>query len=132
MLMDTTSTKHQQRIAALRDLILQRFAGNKAALGRALGFRDGSLIGQMERGERPITEKMIEKIETLPGCGDWFNSNSHSTTPAAAVATPAATPPGWPFKPELYGRLMRLSPAERFHIEMAVLEAIERCEDYRR
>ena len=130
--MDTTSSKYQQRVAALQELVRQRFDGNKAALGRALGFRDGSLIGQMERGERPITEKMIEKIESLQNCGGWFSSNLHSTTPAAAVATPAATPPGWPFKPELYGRLMRLSPAERFHIEMAVLEAIERCEDYRR
>lgn len=130
--MDTTSTKHQQRIAALRGLILQRFGGNKAALGRALGFRDGSLIGQMERGERPITEKMIEKIETLPGCGDWFNSNSHSTGASGAVAAQAPALPAWPFKPELYARLMRLSPAERFHIEMAVVEAIKRCEDYRR
>ena len=130
--MDTIPAKYQHRIAALRELIRMRFGNNKAALGRALGFRDGSLIGQMERGERPITEKMIEKIESLPSCGGWFSSNLHSAAPEEAVATPAPPLPAWPFRPELHARLMRLSAAERFHIEMAVLEAIERCEDYRR
>lgn len=49
----------KQRLQALVD---EKYAHNKAALGRALGYKDGAFVGHMIRGERPITEKTIEQI----------------------------------------------------------------------
>lgn len=37
-------------------LLRLAFDDNKTALGRRLGYRDGSFVGQMLRGEKPITE----------------------------------------------------------------------------
>ena len=48
-------------------------AGGKAALGRLLGYQDGSLVGQMLRGERPITEKTTKKLEEQLGYAGWFD-----------------------------------------------------------
>jgi hypothetical protein len=62
-----------QRKTRLRDLLEQKYDGDKAALGRALDFKDGSYIGQLLRGERPITEKLIAKIHTKSGCAGWFS-----------------------------------------------------------
>jgi hypothetical protein len=61
-----------QRKTRLRELLEQKYDGDKAALGRALDFRDGSYIGQLLRGERPITEKLVAKIHTKDGCAGWF------------------------------------------------------------
>jgi len=36
---------------------------SKAALGRALGYKDGAFIGQMIRGLRPITEKTMPSLQ---------------------------------------------------------------------
>lgn len=44
------------RLQELERLLRLAFDGNKAALGRRLGYRDGSFVGQMLRGEKPITE----------------------------------------------------------------------------
>lgn len=48
--------------------------GGKAALGRALGYRDGAFVRQMIAGERPISEKTIRAVHELPGCEGWFNA----------------------------------------------------------
>jgi SOS-response transcriptional repressor LexA len=84
-----------------RQFVLQEVVsrlGGKAALGRALGHRDGAHIGQMVRGDRPITEKTIEHIESLSGMRGVFTTRAHtiSTMPgtkfgaAAAVASAPA------------------------------------------
>lgn len=59
----------KQRLQALVEL---RYEDNKAALGHAMGFKDGAYISQMLNGRRPITEKAIEKFELLPGAANWF------------------------------------------------------------
>lgn len=60
----------------LTDLWRQPDFGSKAALARALEMgTDGSYIGQMERGERAITEKFIDKVAALRGgkFRHWFD-----------------------------------------------------------
>lgn len=47
----------EYRRRRLQEFVDAKFEGNKAALGRALEYRDGAFVGQMLRGERPITEK---------------------------------------------------------------------------
>jgi len=52
--------------------------GGKAELGRKLGHRDGAYVGQMLSGDRPITEKLILKVEALPGYRGWFSQDASS------------------------------------------------------
>lgn len=59
----------RDRLQALANKI-----GGKAALGRALGYKDGAFVGQMLRGERPITEKTVSTIEAIPAYAGWFSS----------------------------------------------------------
>ena len=68
-------TYRQARLQAFLD---EKYEGNKARLGRALGYRDGALVGQMLSNPqiRPITEKTIDKIHDLPGGFGWFNGES--------------------------------------------------------
>lgn len=65
----------------LQEFANVKYDGNKAEFGRALGYRDGAFVGQMIRGERPITEKTIEQIHALPGGKGWFAVSN--VTPAA-------------------------------------------------
>lgn len=51
-------------------------AGGKAALGRLLGYRDGAYVGQMLRGERPIKEDTVLKLEAKPGYAGWFGAQT--------------------------------------------------------
>lgn len=64
----------RDRMQAYLDL---KFEGNKAALGRALGYRDGAFVGQMLRGERPISEKTISEIHAMPGGAGWFRGEGN-------------------------------------------------------
>ena len=47
--------------------------GGQANLGRAMGYRDGAFIGQMLRGERPISEKALVKLASNPKISDLFS-----------------------------------------------------------
>jgi hypothetical protein len=47
--------------------------GGKAAAGRKLGYKDGAFVGQMLRGERPITEKTVAAAHALAGYSGWFD-----------------------------------------------------------
>lgn len=71
MNMEETNKWRSARIDALWR---QEDFGSRKALGLALGYADGSFIGQMIRGERPVTEKTIEQIEGLRGgkFAGWF------------------------------------------------------------
>ena len=48
--------------------------GGKAKTGRKLGYRDGAFIGQMLRGERPITEKTVLAVHALSGYMGWMDA----------------------------------------------------------
>jgi len=80
---ETVAEFRRSRLEALA----KRYGGN-SPLGRALGFRDGAYIGQMLRGERAISEKLIEKAETLQGCKGWFNQSG--VVPLPSAPAPAA------------------------------------------
>ncbi len=64
----------QSRLQAFLD---EKYEGNKAKLGRALGYKDGAMLGQMlcEPQIRPISEKTIDKIHNLPGGHGWFSGS---------------------------------------------------------
>ncbi|MCB4787079.1 MULTISPECIES: hypothetical protein [unclassified Delftia] len=51
--------------------------GGRAALGRALGYKDGGYINHMVNGLRPITEKTIAMCEELPGATGWFSDTKY-------------------------------------------------------
>ena len=47
--------------------------GGNTALGRELGYTNGSFVGQMLNGSRPIAEKTVKKVQALKGFGNWFS-----------------------------------------------------------
>lgn len=67
------------RVERLRAAIKQLTDGNITAFGKQLGFRDGAYIGQMLRGDRPISEKTIRAVEGLPGLAAWFSGTPPSS-----------------------------------------------------
>ncbi len=80
--------KRIERLAAM----VER-EGGKAAAGRKLGYRDGAFVGQMLRGERPITEKTVLAVHGLSGYAGWFNGeNSSAGLPSASEPIPAPAP----------------------------------------
>jgi hypothetical protein len=46
--------------------------GGDAELGRMLGYKDGAFVGQMLRGDKPITEKTINKLLSIRKVSDLF------------------------------------------------------------
>lgn len=66
------------RIQRLQAAIDRLDAGNLNAFGRRMGFKDGSYIGQMLRGSRPITEKFVHKVESIPQMAHWFDDDQRS------------------------------------------------------
>ena len=67
--------------------------GGKAPAGRKLGYKDGAFVGQMLRGERPITEKTVLAVHALSGYAGWFNEGKTELTslPVASL-TPSPSP----------------------------------------
>lgn len=61
------------RIERLQAAIDKLDEGNLQAFGRRMGWKDGSYVGQMLRGSRPITEKLIQRIEEIRGMAGWFD-----------------------------------------------------------
>lgn len=78
---------------------LSKVKGGNASLGRMLGYRDGAYVGQMIGGLRPITEKLVEKIQQMHGLSNWFTKES--TEPVLAHQGPKLeeirASYGWPF-----------------------------------
>jgi SOS-response transcriptional repressor LexA len=66
------------RLSRLREAVEEHFNGNRAAVGRALGYADGAFIRQMLTGVRPVTEKTMRQIEALPGLAGWFSDGPHA------------------------------------------------------
>lgn len=78
----------QQKIQEWRRKRLASLAektGGKAELGRKLGFKDGAFVGQMIRGDRPITEKTILAVHAMPGYANWFDYSPAAQSPYANV-----------------------------------------------
>lgn len=67
-----------RRIQRLQAAIDRLDGGNLNAFGRRMGFKDGSYVGQMLRGTRPITEKFVHKLESIPQMSGWFDSDHAS------------------------------------------------------
>lgn len=66
-----------QRIQRLQELLDSgAFRGNKAELGRFLGYKDGAYIRQLLEAERPISEKFIAKVHEKPGYEQWFGDRT--------------------------------------------------------
>lgn len=80
--------KRIERLAAM----VER-EGGKAAAGRKLGYRDGAFVGQMLRGERPITEKTVLAVHGLSGYAGWF---AHPGSASGAETNPASAPHAGP------------------------------------
>lgn len=59
--------------------------GGKAMLGRRLGYVDGAFVGQMLRGQRPITEKTIRALADLREVADLFAAHA---TPGDGASAP--------------------------------------------
>lgn len=67
---------NEERIKRL-EVACERMGG-KAALGRALGYKDGAFVGQMLRGDRPITEKTMAVISGIQKLSDLFTFSAHA------------------------------------------------------
>lgn len=65
------------------------FGGNKAEMGRRLGYADGSFVGQMLRGEKPITEGTWARICALREVRPFIGA----ATPAYALPHLLRDPP---------------------------------------
>lgn len=85
LLLTLLSLEDDQRRQLLVDAA-QAFGG-KSALGRRLGYADGAFVGQMIRGERPVTEKTLRTLAEVRELRSLINQ---SQRPAAE--TSASTP----------------------------------------
>lgn len=94
-----------ERIALLEQAVT--LVGGKASLGRALGYRDGAFVGQMLRGERPITEKTLGLMRSIHALGPLFSGQQ------ATGAPPPSDPPSITQALEVLGiELARDMPTE--------------------
>ena len=76
MLLPTLLTQ-AQRIQRLQELLdSEPFRGNRAELGRFLGYKDGSYLRQLLEAERRISEKFIARVHEIPGYEQWFADRS--------------------------------------------------------
>lgn len=73
----------QWRRARLGELLAQKYGGNKAALGRALGYQNGAFVSQMLLGSRPVSEKTVAQIQAKPGLSRWFSVDAAGPTQQA-------------------------------------------------
>lgn len=69
----TPEQLRQYRVERLAAALAHKFDGNRSEMGRALGYKDGAFIRQMLSEARPISEKTVQAIESLPGMSGWFS-----------------------------------------------------------
>lgn len=107
------------RIKRLGDLSAK--LGGNNFLGQALGLKSGAYIGQMRRGERPITEKFIGTVEKkIHGTTGWFDIPGHShASPGHSLATDV----------ESQSRLREMEIQE---IVIELGKSLSRTDEYRR
>ncbi|MFU1965985.1 LexA family transcriptional repressor, partial [Bordetella bronchiseptica] len=93
--------------------------GNKTDFGRRLGYKDGAFVRQMVGGIRPVTEKTIRAIESMPGMRGWFSPDEPSP-PVADAPSPAP----WPFPSISEEDVRALTPGQLGQLEGAIALAI--------
>jgi hypothetical protein len=87
---------NEERAAFLTRIVDECFAGKNAALGRRLGYADGSFIGQMRRLEKPISESIFEKLLAIPEAkrliprpsGSGFHGVAHDLSELSPIVNP--------------------------------------------
>lgn len=68
-----SNDRSKHRLERFKRLLEEKFSGNKAALGRAMGLTSGAYVRQLVDQERPVTEKVIDTVHAIPGCEGWFD-----------------------------------------------------------
>ncbi|WP_033447641.1 helix-turn-helix transcriptional regulator [Bordetella bronchiseptica] len=107
------------RMARLQAAVDHVSKGNKTDFGRRLGYKDGAFVRQMVGGIRPVTEKTIRAIESMPGMRGWFSPDEPSQPLAEA---PSPTP--WPFPSISEADIRALTPGQLGQLEGAIALAI--------
>lgn len=109
------------RAARLKELLDHPdFAGNKAELGRALGYDSGAYVRQLLAMERPITEKLMARIHQMKGgrFRGWFDER------------PPPEPAGWPLAPYItQAEWAALSDALRHAAALGAAEGLRRARE---
>lgn len=67
--------KKLDRVERLQKLLDTHFNGKKDELGRFLGYKDGAFVRQMLSRNRPISEKTVDKINSIKKFKNWFDSD---------------------------------------------------------
>lgn len=70
--------KNIDRMQRLQKLLDVHFNGRKDELGKFLGYKDGAFVRQMLSGTRPISEKTIDKINSIKRFNNWFGGGDLS------------------------------------------------------
>lgn len=104
-------------------------AGGKAALGRLLGYRDGALVGQMLRSERPVTEATVAKLEAKPGFRGWFSQAEAQEPPAPYLVSDIGSHPG---EKQLLENLRILHPKDRDRLVAEIHALADEMREYER
>lgn len=79
----------ERRVKFLQALLSGPFRGNQTELGRRLGYKDGSLIGQYLRATRPITEATELRMAALPEAKTLLAHIGAAETPLAQPVSQA-------------------------------------------
>lgn len=81
----------QERIDVLTQAA--KLMGGNALLGRRLGFKDGSFVGQMIGGKRAITEKTFRKLQSISELKSLFApTQTHHRVAEAEASMQQPTP----------------------------------------
>ena len=97
-LLSEDAAKRREMIQLAADAL-----GGKAALGRELGYVDGAYVGQMIRGERPVTEKTLRALSRLRPFAKKVEELGLFQTPGAARE------PNVGYGPEIRGQVPLIS-----------------------
>lgn len=97
--MDSVQEWRRKRLASAAEK-----QGGKAELGRALGYKDGAFVGQMLRGERPITEKTVSALEAIRGYAGWFGGGPAAELKLSVIAAHGVSEP----QPEYAGQVANI------------------------
>lgn len=113
------------RVSRLADLLRHDdFGGKKVLLGRALGYKSGAYVRQLMDLERPVTEKLVAKIEAMRAgkFAGWFTR--------ATVHEPQTGAP-WPLRrwtPDQWGKI---DPLDRAVMEDAAMSKLRELQQER-
>ena len=98
--------------------------GSKAALGRALGYKSGAYVRQLIDLERPVTEKLVAKIEAMRASkfAGWF---ARATVQEPQTGTP------WPLRRWTPEQWEKIDPLDRAVMEDAAMSKLRELQQER-